>query len=143
MRTPCWRILAGRARFAVQENPAGTGNALAAAEGAIDPSIGNVLVMNGDAPLIPASAIARLMAAHDESGARMTMLTVENPVQPGLGRINRGEDGCVAAIVEERDTTPEQLAVTEVNGGVYALAHRWPLGRAHPHCRTRPTASCT
>ena len=113
--------LAGRARFAVQENPAGTGNALAAAEGAIDPSIGNVLVMNGDSPLIPASAIARLMAAHDESGARMTLLTVENPVQPGLGRIIRGEDGCVAAIVEERDATPEQLAVTEVNGGVYAL----------------------
>ena len=113
--------LAGRARFAVQENPAGTGNALAAAEGAIGSSIGNVLVMNCDAPLIPASAIARLMAAHDESGARMTLLTVENPVQPGLGRINRGEDGCVAAIVEERDATPEQLAVTEVNGGVYAL----------------------
>ena len=113
--------LAGRARFAVQEIPAGTGNALAAAEGAIDPSIGNVLVMNGDSPLIPASAIARLMAAHDESGARMTLLTVENPVQPGLGRIIRGEEGCVAAIVEERDATPEQLAVTEVNGGVYAL----------------------
>ena len=51
----------------------------------------------------------------------MTLLTVENPVQPGLGRIIRGEDGCVAAIVEERDATPEQLAVTEVNGGVYAL----------------------
>ena len=113
--------LAGRARFAVQEIPAGTGNALAAAEGAIDPSIGNVLVMNGDSPLIPASAIARLMAAHDESGARMTLLTVENPVQPGLGRIIRGENGCLAAIVEERDATPEQLAVTEVNGGVYAL----------------------
>ena len=113
--------LAGRARFAVQEVAAGTGNALAAAEGAIDPSIGNLLVMNGDSPLVPASAIARLMAAHDESGARMTLLTVENPVQPGLGRIIRGEDGCVAAIVEERDAAPEQLAVTEVNGGVYAL----------------------
>ena len=45
--------LAGRARFAVQEIPAGTGNALAAAEGAIDPSIGNVLVMNGDCAAHP------------------------------------------------------------------------------------------
>ena len=113
--------LAGRVRFAVQEFPGGTGSALAAAEGAVDPSVGNVLVINGDTPLILADAIARLTAAHEESGARMTLLTVENPLQPGLGRVLRGEDGCVAAIVEERDAAPEQLAVSEVNGGVYAL----------------------
>ncbi len=113
--------LAGRARFAVQERPGGTGSALAAAEGAVDSSVGNVLVINGDTPLIPADAIAWLTAAHEESGARMTLLTVENPLQPGLGRVLRDEDGCVAAIVEERDATPEQLAVSEVNGGVYAL----------------------
>ena len=113
--------LAGRVRFAVQEYPGGTGRALAAASGAVDPSVGNVLVINGDSPLIPADAIARLTAAHEESGARMTLLTVENPLQPGLGRILRGEDGCVSAIVEERDAAPEQLAVSEVNGGVYAL----------------------
>ena len=113
--------LAGRVRFAVQEYPGGTGRALAAASGAVDPSVGNVLVINGDSPLIPAEAIARLTAAHEEAGARMTLLTVENPLQPGLGRILRGEDGCVAAIVEERDAAPEQLAVSEVNGGVYAL----------------------
>ena len=113
--------LAGRARFAVQEFPGGTGSALAAAEGAVDPSVGNVLVINGDTPLIPADAIAKLTAAHEVSGARMTLLTVENPLQLGLGRILRGEDGCVAAIVEERDATAEQLAVCEVNGGVYAL----------------------
>ena len=77
-------------------------------------------------------------------GARMTLLTVENPVQPRSWPHKSAEkDGCLAAIVEERDATPEQLAVTEVNGGVYALAHRWPLGRAHLHCRPRPTASCT
>ena len=113
--------LAGRVRFAVQEYPGGTGRALAAASGAVDPSVGNVLVINGDSPLIPADAIARLTAAHEETGARMTLLTVENPLQPALGRILRGEDGYVAAIVEERDATPEQLAVSEVNGGVYAL----------------------
>ena len=113
--------LAGRARFAVQEFPGGTGSALAAAEGAVDASVGNVLVINGDAPLIPADAIARLTAAHEAVSARMTLLTVENPLQLGLGRILRGEDGRVAAIVEERDATAEQLAVCEVNGGVYAL----------------------
>ena len=113
--------LAGRARFALQEFPGGTGSALAAAKGAVDPTVGNVLVINGDTPLIPPDAIARLTAAHEESGAPMTLLTVENPLQPGLGRVLRGENGCVAAIVEERDASPEQLAVSEVNGGVYAL----------------------
>ncbi len=113
--------LAGRARFAVQESPSGTGSALLAAEGSIDSEVGHVLVVNGDTPLIPADAIARLMAAHESTGARMTLLTVENPLQPGLGRILRGDDGCVEAIVEERDATPKQRAVNEVNGGLYAL----------------------
>ena len=113
--------LAGRVRFAVQESPSGTGSALLAAEGSIDPTVAHVLVLNGDSPLIPAGAIERLIAAHEESGARMTLVTVENPLQPGLGRIIRGDDGCVEAIVEERDATPEQRAVNEVNGGLYAL----------------------
>ncbi|MCY4623831.1 MAG: bifunctional UDP-N-acetylglucosamine diphosphorylase/glucosamine-1-phosphate N-acetyltransferase GlmU [Chloroflexi bacterium] len=113
--------LAGRARFAVQESPTGTGSALLAAEGSVDKSTGHVLVMNGDTPLIPPGVIERLMAAHEATGASMTLLTVENPLQPGLGRILRGDDGCVEAIVEERDATPEQRAVNEVNGGLYAL----------------------
>ena len=77
--------------------------------------------MNGDTPLVPPEAIARLMAEHEEAGARMTLLTAHDPLQPGLGRVLRDAEGRVAAIVEERDAAPEQRAVTEVNGGVYAL----------------------
>ena len=77
--------------------------------------------LNGDAPLVPPDAIVRLMAAHEDTGARMTLLTALDPLQPGLGRVVRDGDGRVCAVVEERDTTPEQHAVTEVNGGVYAF----------------------
>ena len=77
--------------------------------------------MNGDAPLTPPEAVARLMAVHEESGAAMTLLTAVDSLQGGLGRVLRGTDGAVAAIVEERDATPAQHAVAEVNGGVYAF----------------------
>ena len=120
--------LSGRARFAVQDAPSGTGSALLAAEGSIDPAAGHVLVINGDAPLVPPDAIARLMAAHEDTGARMTLLTARDPLQPGLGRVVRDGDGRVCAIVEERDAAsaqradvPDQRAVAEVNGGVYAF----------------------
>lgn len=113
--------LAGRARFAIQETPVGTGSAVLAAQACIDPATEHVLVMNGDTPLVPPEAIERLMAGHESTGARMTLLTARDPVQPGLGRVLRDGDGRVVAIVEERDATPEQRTVTEVNGGVYAL----------------------
>lgn len=113
--------LAGRVAFAVQDAPSGTGSALLAAEGSIDPAAGHVLVLNGDAPLVPPDAIARLMSVHEDTGARMTLLTALDPLQPGLGRVVRDADGRVCAIVEERDATPEQRAVAEVNGGVYAF----------------------
>ena len=113
--------LAGRARFAVQDRPTGTGGALAAAEEAVALETGHVIVINGDAPLVPGDAVMQLMAAHESSGARMTLLTARDPLQGGLGRVIRGDDGVVSAIVEERDATPEQRAVAEVNGGVYAI----------------------
>ena len=113
--------LAGRAAFAVQDAPSGTGSALLAAEASIDPAAGHVLVINGDAPLVPPDAIARLVSVHEDTGASMTLLTALDPLQPGLGRVVRDGDGRVCGIVEERDATQEQRAVAEVNGGVYAF----------------------
>lgn len=113
--------LTGRARFAVQDRPTGTGGALAAAEEGAHTETAHVLVINGDSPLVPPDAVVRLMAAHESSGARMTLLTARDPLQGGLGRVVRGDDGTVLTIVEERDATPEQRAVAEVNGGVYAI----------------------
>ncbi len=114
--------LAGRVRFAEQSVPTGTGSALLAAQGCVGSATEHLLVMNADTPLVPPGAITRLMAEHEETGASMTLLTTRDPLQPGLGRVLRDAAGRVAAIVEEHDATPEQRAVAEVNGGVYALS---------------------
>ena len=64
---------------------------------------------------------AELVDEHERSGAAATVLTMELDDPSGYGRILRGEDGSVLRIVEHRDATPEELAVHEVNSGMYVL----------------------
>jgi len=108
--------------LAVQPEPNGTGGAvLAAAEHLGD---GPVLVLNGDVPLITAEAIAGLAHAHEESGAAATVVTVVLEDPAGYGRVVRDARGDVARIVETKrpgDATDEELAIGEVNAGVYAF----------------------
>ena len=113
----------------VQEEQRGTGHAVRVALGALGGADGTVVVVGGDMPLLPAATLERLVAEH-EGGA--TVLTARFAEPFGYGRIVRGDDGYVAAIVEERDATDEQRAIDEVNGGVYAFdaaALRDALGR--------------
>lgn len=109
---------------AIQETPNGTGGAVAAAGSQIDAS-STVVVLAGDVPLITAEAIADLVEAHETSQAAGTMATME-PEDPGqYGRVVRDEHGNVEKVVEakqgEGDATPEQLAIREVNTGIYAF----------------------
>jgi bifunctional UDP-N-acetylglucosamine pyrophosphorylase/glucosamine-1-phosphate N-acetyltransferase len=108
---------------AIQEQPNGTGDAVAAAGSQIDAS-STVVVINGDVPLITAEALQNLVAAHEESGAAGTVATMELDDPTGYGRVVRDREGNVERIVEtkaEGDATPEQLAIREVNTGVYAF----------------------
>jgi bifunctional UDP-N-acetylglucosamine pyrophosphorylase/glucosamine-1-phosphate N-acetyltransferase len=108
---------------AIQEQPNGTGDAVAAAGSHIDAS-STVVVINGDVPLITAAALRSLVAAHEESGAAGTVATMELDDPSGYGRVVRDREGNVDRIVEtkaEGDATPEQLAIREVNTGVYAF----------------------
>jgi bifunctional UDP-N-acetylglucosamine pyrophosphorylase / glucosamine-1-phosphate N-acetyltransferase len=108
---------------AIQEQPNGTGDAVAAAGSHIDAS-STVVVINGDVPLITAEALQTLVAAHEESGAAGTVATMELDDPSGYGRVVRDREGKVERIVEtkaEGDATPEQLAIREVNTGVYAF----------------------
>jgi bifunctional UDP-N-acetylglucosamine pyrophosphorylase / glucosamine-1-phosphate N-acetyltransferase len=108
---------------AIQEQPNGTGDAVAAAGSHIDAS-STVVVINGDVPLITAEALQNLVAAHEESGAAGTVATMELDDPSGYGRVVRDREGNVERIVEtkaEGDATPEQLAIREVNTGVYAF----------------------
>jgi bifunctional UDP-N-acetylglucosamine pyrophosphorylase/glucosamine-1-phosphate N-acetyltransferase len=108
---------------AIQEQPNGTGDAVAAAGSHIDAS-STVVVINGDVPLITAEALQELVAAHEESGAAGTVATMELDDPTGYGRVLRDREGNVDRVVEtkaEGDATPEQLAIREVNSGVYAF----------------------
>ena len=78
-----------------------------------------VLVLYGDVPLINPSSLQSLLAA--SNGERLGLLTINLPNPSGYGRIVRDGFGNVQAIVEDKDSTPEQLAITEVNTGIMAI----------------------
>ena len=113
--------LDGNVDYAVQESPLGSGHALACARGALGSSVDHILVINADCPLVPTEAIQRLMACHEETNAELTLMTAGGVEQDGYGRIVRDSLGALTEIVEEREATPEQRAITEVNAGVYAF----------------------
>ncbi len=116
------------ARIAVQHERRGTAHAVRAglaelaAHGA-DTS-GTVLVTCGDIPMQRPATLRALAAAHAGQGNAVTVLTMELPDATGYGRVLRGADGAVTAIVEHRDASPAQLAVREVSSGVFAFDGR-------------------
>ena len=113
---------------AVQAEPRGTGDALAVARGSLDGREGDLLVLAGDSPLLRPESLQRLLAVHRESGAAATVLTFRRADPASYGRIVRGEDGSLRAIVEATDATPEQRAIDEVNSSIYVFAASklWP-----------------
>jgi len=120
---------------AVQAEPRGTGDALAVARGSLDGREGDLLVLAGDSPLLRPESLQRLLAVHRESGAAATVLTFRRADPASYGRIVRGEDGSLRAIVEAIDATPEQRAIDEVNSSIYVFAASklWPaLERIEP-----------
>src|SRR5918994_6168393 len=110
--------------IAVQEQPRGTGDAVAAAAGHIDRAAA-VVIVNGDMPLITAEAIAGLVAAHEEAGAVATLASMELEDPTGYGRVVRDAEGAVERVVETKvggDAGEAELAIREVNAGLYCFA---------------------
>jgi bifunctional UDP-N-acetylglucosamine pyrophosphorylase/glucosamine-1-phosphate N-acetyltransferase len=105
----------------VQEPQLGTGHALLQAKPPLAGQTGTVVLLYGDVPMLSADSISRLLAHHQAAGAAATVLTAHLPNPTGLGRIVR-ENGRFARIVEERDATPAEKAITEFNSGIYAFA---------------------
>jgi bifunctional UDP-N-acetylglucosamine pyrophosphorylase/glucosamine-1-phosphate N-acetyltransferase len=115
-------VIAPDATTAVQAEQHGTGHAVRLALDAIEPaSVTTVVVVPGDAPLLTGSALAALVAEHDASGAAATLLTSVLADPTGYGRVIRDADGTVVRVVEQKDGTPDELAVTEVATSVYAF----------------------
>lgn len=109
------------ARIVVQREQRGTGHAVRTVLEEVGTITGTVLVTYGDTPLLRAETLAALLARHVEEGNAVTVLTAEVPAPTGYGRIVREQGGAVLEIVEEKDATPEQRALREINSGVYAF----------------------
>jgi bifunctional UDP-N-acetylglucosamine pyrophosphorylase / glucosamine-1-phosphate N-acetyltransferase len=107
---------------AVQEEQLGTGHAVACGLSGlpIDPT-GTVLVSYGDVPLLDGDTLRGLLAEHRGAGNAVTVLTAVVDEPTGYGRMLRDAEGNVTGIVEQKDATPEQAKITEVNSGVYAF----------------------
>ncbi|MFI6760289.1 bifunctional UDP-N-acetylglucosamine diphosphorylase/glucosamine-1-phosphate N-acetyltransferase GlmU [Micromonospora sp. NPDC050417] len=105
----------------LQAEQRGTGHAVRIALDAAPDQTGTVIVINGDAPLLRPETVAALVEAHEAAGAAATVLAAEVADPTGLGRIVRDEAGRLEQIVEERDATPAQRALREINAGIYAF----------------------
>jgi bifunctional UDP-N-acetylglucosamine pyrophosphorylase / glucosamine-1-phosphate N-acetyltransferase len=107
---------------AVQERPLGTGDAVACARGAFEGFEGNLLVLDAAAPLLTAEHLGALVAEHERESAAVTILSFEPSRPLPYGRIVRGADGTVEAIVEDADASPEQREIRELNSSTYVFA---------------------
>ena len=112
--------IAPDARTAVQEEQLGSGHAARMATDALGEVTGTVVVLNGDAPLLTPETLEAFTRHHAERGNAMTILSAEVPDPHGLGRIVRSGDD-VTAVVEQKDADEQQIAITEINAGVYAF----------------------
>jgi bifunctional UDP-N-acetylglucosamine pyrophosphorylase/glucosamine-1-phosphate N-acetyltransferase len=121
---------------AVQERALGTGDAVRAARPALEGSDGDVLVLNGDVPALTPETVLALVDEHRRAGAAATVLSFEPADARAYGRIVRDDDGGLARVVEAADASADELALREVNSGIYIFksATLWPvLDRLQPH----------
>lgn len=110
--------------FARQQPQLGTGHAVLQALPHLAPSVDEVVVSYADTPLVSEGTLQRLCERRRVAGAELAMLTAVLDDPHGYGRVIRapGEPERVTGVVEERDATPEQRAIREINAGVYAFA---------------------
>ncbi|MEO7071364.1 MAG: bifunctional UDP-N-acetylglucosamine diphosphorylase/glucosamine-1-phosphate N-acetyltransferase GlmU [Nostocoides sp.] len=108
--------------IADQDDVKGTGRATECALDMLPADLdGTVLVTYGDVPLLAGETLVALIAAHTLGSAAATVVTAHVPDPTGYGRILRDDNGAVAGIVEQKDATDEQRAITEINSGIYAF----------------------
>ncbi|HEY3043247.1 MAG TPA: bifunctional UDP-N-acetylglucosamine diphosphorylase/glucosamine-1-phosphate N-acetyltransferase GlmU, partial [Vicinamibacterales bacterium] len=106
--------------YVVQEPQLGTGHALLMAAPALNGSTGTVILLSGDVPLLTSKTLQSLLDRHHSTGAAATVLTAVVDSPRGYGRIVRSGEQ-IARIVEEREATPAERDIREINSGVYAF----------------------
>ncbi len=119
-------MFADRADFALQETPQGTADAVRSALASAPAEVSEILVLSGDVPLVDPVILAELVELRRARKAAMALVAVQTIYPEGLGRVVRSDDGGqVLRIVEEKDATPEELEIDEINAGLYAFDVEW------------------
>ena len=125
--------------YALQDVPRGTADAVRAALPALPADTAEVVVLNGDVPLVDPQLIGRLIEERRTAEAAVAFISVEADDPAGLGRVLRDRQGKVTRIVEVRDATEAQLEVTEINAGLYVFDAPW-LRRRLPDVKPSPVS---
>ncbi len=107
--------------FALQAEQKGTGHAVMQAIDVIKNSKGEVVILNGDTPLITAETINKAIEYHKNNDNQATVITAILDDATGYGRIVRDNDGSVLKIVEQKDASEEEKKINEVNSGMYVF----------------------
>ncbi len=107
--------------FALQEKQLGTGHAVMTCRGNLAAHNGPVLVLTGDAPLMRATSLKALLDEFQSQHAACVIGTAETAQNQGLGRIVRDANGDFLKIVEQKDATAAEQAITEINVGCYVF----------------------
>jgi bifunctional UDP-N-acetylglucosamine pyrophosphorylase/glucosamine-1-phosphate N-acetyltransferase len=106
--------------FALQAEQKGTAHAVLCAKESLAAHEGPILILYGDTPLLRTEVLVELTAQKRRAGVPLALLTTKPPHPRGYGRVVR-VGGVVARIVEDKDCTPEEAAITECNAGIYAV----------------------
>lgn len=111
-------------RYVWQREQLGTGHAVLQAEDFFSDYDGTVLVACGDAPFISPKSFSSLIACLDDNAVKASVLTMIQADPTGYGRMLKDDAGHLIRIVEEKDASPEQKAIKEVNSGTYVFDSR-------------------
>lgn len=113
--------LGDSAEYVLQSEQLGTGHAVKMAKELLAQENGTTIVICGDTPLVTAETLENLIRLHEERGAAATILTAHLDQPHGYGRVIRDASGSVAKIVEQKDCSPEEDRVQEINTGTYCF----------------------
>jgi len=105
----------------IQDKQLGTAHAVKCAEETLKKFNGDVLVINGDTPLLSVETVSAILEKHRISGNAATLLSLKTPTPFGLGRVVRDENGSLVRIVEEKDASESEKLIDEISTGVYVF----------------------
>ena len=114
-----------RATYALQAEPRGTGDAVAAALATLGEDVDEIIVLSGDVPLVTDEDLGAILEQRRLDDAAITLASVDAADPGHLGRIIRSEFGNVERIVEAKDGDGDELETNEVNAGLYAFDAHW------------------